>query len=84
VVVLRSIANLVRDVDAHDGSGIWQASFRTPVAGSTSIDMWTNHNWGCIATGVIDPDLERLYRLSHPQTSVNATPGSIWQAASLP
>jgi hypothetical protein len=40
VMVLPSMANVVRGVDAHDGTGIWQVALGTPVTGSTAIDMW--------------------------------------------
>jgi hypothetical protein len=64
VMVLPSMANVVRGVDAHDGSGIWQATLGMPVNGSASIDMHTiNQHWGCLSTGVIDPDLKRLYQV---------------------
>jgi hypothetical protein len=33
------------------------------VTGSQAIDFHTiNDHWGCLATGVIDPDLQRLYQ----------------------
>jgi hypothetical protein len=64
VLVLPSMANVVRGVDAHDGSAIWQTALGTPVTGSKAIDMWQiNQFWGCISTGVIDPDLKRLYQV---------------------
>ena len=34
VLVLPSMANVVRGVDAHDGSGIWQVTLGTPINGS--------------------------------------------------
>src|ERR1700729_632818 len=37
VMVLPSMANVVRGVDAHDGSGIWQANLGMPVNGSQQI-----------------------------------------------
>jgi hypothetical protein len=64
VMVLPSMANVVRGVDAHDGSGIWQANLGTPINGSTQIDSKNiNQHWGCISTGVIDPDTRRLYQV---------------------
>jgi hypothetical protein len=64
VMVLPSMANVVRGVDAHDGSGIWQVSLGVPVNGSKAIDMHQiNDHWGCLSTGVIDPDLKRLYQV---------------------
>ena len=64
VMLLPSMANVVRGVDAHDGSGIWQITLGAPVIGSTHIDMhFINQHWGCLSTGVIDPDLKRLYQV---------------------
>ena len=64
VLVLPSMANIVRGVDAHDGSGIWQVTLGMPITGSQSIDMHKiNQFWGCLSTGVIDPDTQRLYQV---------------------
>jgi hypothetical protein len=64
VMVLPSMANVVRGVDAHDGTGIWQVTLGTPVNSSTQIDSKNiNQHWGCISTGVIDPDMRRLYQV---------------------
>lgn len=64
LMVLPSMANVVRGVDAHDGSGIWQVTLGMPVQGSAKIDMHQiNDHWGCLSTGVIDPDLKRLYQV---------------------
>jgi hypothetical protein len=64
VLVLPSMADVVRGVDAHDGSGIWQVTLGVPVTGSQSIDMHRiNQFWGCLSTGVIDPDTQRLYQV---------------------
>jgi hypothetical protein len=64
VMVLPSMADVVRGVDAHDGSGIWQVALGTPVTGSQSIDMHQiNQFWGCLSTGVIDPETGRLYQV---------------------
>jgi hypothetical protein len=63
-MVLPSMANVVRGVDAHDGSGIWQVTLGMPVNGSQQIDSHNiNQHWGCISTGVIDPDTKRLYQV---------------------
>ena len=63
VMILPSMANVIRAVDARDGSGIWQVALGKPVTGSQSIDMhMINDHWGCLSTGVIDPDTERLYQ----------------------
>ena len=64
VLVLPSMANVVRGVDAHDGSGIWQVTLGMPVTGSQQIDHYNiNQHWGCLSTGVIDLDLQRLYQI---------------------
>jgi len=64
VLVLPSMADIVRGVDAHDGSAIWQVTLGVPVTGSQSIDYHTiNQFWGCLSTGVIDPDTQRLYQV---------------------
>ena len=64
VMVLPSMADVVRGVDAHDGSGIWQVTLGTPITGSESIDSHQiNQFWGCISTGVIDADTQRLYQV---------------------
>ncbi len=64
VMVLPSMADVVRGVDAHDGSGIWQVTLGTPITGSQSIDSHQiNQFWGCLSTGVIDPDTQRLYQV---------------------
>ncbi|WP_213806448.1 hypothetical protein [Granulicella sp. dw_53] len=75
VLVLPSMANVVRGVDAHDGSSIWQTTLGTPVTGSKAIDMWQiNQFWGCISTGVIDPDLKRLYQVCWVLPNAQGTP----------
>jgi hypothetical protein len=64
VMVLPSMADVVRGVDAHDGSAIWQVTLGTPINGSVQIDSKNiNQHWGCISTGVIDPDTNRLYQV---------------------
>ena len=64
VMVLPSMADVVRGVDAHDGSGIWQVTLGVPVTGSQRIDANNiNQFWGCLSTGVIDPDTQRLYQV---------------------
>jgi hypothetical protein len=64
VMVLPSMANVVRGVDAHDGSAIWQVTLGTPITSSLALDMHgINQHWGCLSTGVIDPDLKLLYQV---------------------
>jgi hypothetical protein len=64
VMILPSMADIVRGVDARDGSAIWQTTLGAPVKGSQSIDFHSiNDHWGCLSTGVIDSDLKRLYQV---------------------
>jgi len=75
VMVLPSMANVVRGVDAHDGTGIWQVSLGTPLTGSKAIDMWQiNQFWGCLSTGVIDSVLGRLYQVCWVLPNATGTP----------
>jgi hypothetical protein len=75
VMVLPSMADVVRGVDAHDGSSIWQANLGMPVNGSTQIDSKNiNQHWGCISTGVIDPDNQRLYQVCWVSTDKSGNP----------
>ena len=62
VMVLPSMANKVRGVDAKTGEDIWQADLGTPVTGTLDIDAhMVNDKWGVLSTGVIDPDTQRVY-----------------------
>jgi hypothetical protein len=64
VMVLPSMANVARGVDAEDGSGIWQTNLGNPIQGSGAIDFHSiNDKWGCLSTGVIDPDTARDYQV---------------------
>jgi hypothetical protein len=75
VMILPSMANVVSAVDAHDGSGIWQTALGMPVSGSQTIDMHTiNDHWGCLSTGVIDPDTKRLYQVCWVSTDGTGDP----------
>jgi hypothetical protein len=75
VMVLPSMADVVRGVDAHDGSAIWQATLGTPITGSQAIDAHQiNQHWGCISTGVIDPDTQRLYQVCWVSPEHNGNP----------
>jgi len=77
VLVLPSMANVVRGVDAHDGSSIWQTPLGTPVTSSTQIDSKNiNQHWGCISTGVIDPDTQLLYQVCWVATDAAGEPGT--------
>jgi hypothetical protein len=64
VMVLPSMADVVRGVDAHDGFGIWQVALGAPIKGSQKIDSKNiNQFWGCLSTGIIDAELQRLYQV---------------------
>jgi hypothetical protein len=64
VMLLPSMADVVRGVDAHDGSSIWEVTLGMPIKGSESIDSHKiNEFWGCLSTGVIDPETKRLYQV---------------------
>lgn len=51
VMVLPSMADVVRGVDAHDGSGIWQVSLGMPITGSTA-SMWAKFNFNNQVTSI--------------------------------
>ncbi len=75
VMVLPSMADIVRGVDANDGSGIWQVTLGTPVTGSQGIDSHQiNQFWGCLSTGVIDPGTKRLYQVCWISTDKTGSP----------
>ncbi len=62
VMILPSMANIVRGVDAETGAALWQTNLGTPINGGASIDMHQiNDHWGVLSTGVIDPDTKRVY-----------------------
>lgn len=76
VMILPSMANVIRGVDAHDGSAIWQVTLDTPVTSSRQIDSKNiNQHWGCLSTGVIDAASQRLYQVCwvSPDKSGNPT-----------
>ena len=96
-MVLPSMANIVRGVNAESGAGIWQVTLCMPVQGSRAIDSHgINDKWGVLSTGVIDPETERTYMVAwcsddgsgRPQTAkhhmfvLNLKDGS--QVASVP
>lgn len=65
VMVLPSMANVVRGVDATTGIGLWQTTLGIPITGSAAIDMHQiNQHWGVLSTGVIDPDTGFVYMVS--------------------
>ncbi len=65
VMVLPSMANVVRGVDAKTGEDIWQTNLGRPIDGSRAIDFhMINDKWGVLSTGVIDPDTKLVYMVS--------------------
>lgn len=65
VMVLPSMANYVRGVDATTGEDLWQANLGRPIDGTIAIDFHTiNDKWGVLSTGVIDPETQRVYLVS--------------------
>jgi hypothetical protein len=62
VMILPSMANIVRGVDAETGAALWETNLGRPINGGASIDMHQiNDHWGVLSTGVIDPDTKRVY-----------------------
>ncbi|MDP9039797.1 MAG: hypothetical protein M3O02_11090 [Acidobacteriota bacterium] len=77
VMVLPSMANVVRGVDAETGEGYWQGTLGVPVQGSAKIDFHSiNDKWGCLSTGVIDPDAQRWYGVCWVSVDGSGTPAS--------
>jgi hypothetical protein len=65
VMILPSMANIVRGVDAETGAALWQTNLGRPINGGASIDMHQiNDHWGVLSTGVIDPDTKRVYLIA--------------------
>src|SRR5580700_9859867 len=48
VMVLPSMANIVRGVDAHDGAALWSVTLGTPINGNTPIGPKKNAPDGCV------------------------------------
>jgi hypothetical protein len=79
VIVFASMGDHVRAVDARDGDLLWDVQVGMPVLSSKNIDMWgINHHWGCLSTGVIDQDMQRLYQVCWvlPKNAADATDAS--------
>ena len=77
VLVLPSMANVVRGVDAETGAGLWQVTLGSPVTSSKQIDMHEiNQHWGALSTGIIDPDTQRFYQVAWISTDGSGNPGS--------
>ncbi len=65
VMILPSMANVVRGVDAHTGAALWSRTLGTPINGGASIDMHLiNDKWGVLSTGVADPDTGLVYMVA--------------------
>lgn len=66
VMILPSMANIVRGVDPVTGAGIWQtAQLCIPYKADRQGDMWgINDHIGMMSTGVIDADTNKLYQIA--------------------
>jgi hypothetical protein len=74
VMVIASMSDTVRGVDAHTGEDLWDATLARSIDSSARIDLHQiNDHWGCLSTGVIDPDTSRLYQVcwTSPDNSGN-------------
>ena len=77
VMFLPSMANVVRAVDAHDGTGIWQITLGTPVTGSAQIDMHgINDHWGAVGTGYFYRPLMRFLQVAWISRDGSGSPAS--------
>ncbi len=77
VMVLPSMANVVRGVDAETGAGLWQITLDTPITSSAQIDFHQiNQHWGCLSTGVLIPATRRVYLSCWISTNSSGTPAS--------
>jgi len=75
VMVLPSMANQVRGVDAHTGEDLWDTPLDTPIMSNGGIDMhMINDHWGCLSTGVIDPGTALLYQVCWMSPDNSGTP----------
>ena len=64
IMLLCSMANQCRGVDAHTGAGIWNRTLGMPITGSAAIDSHLiNQHWGPLSTGVVDPSDDRFYQV---------------------
>jgi hypothetical protein len=67
VMVLPSMANIVRGVDAHTGAALWSTTLGpgAPINGNSAIDLHSiNDKWGVLSTGVADPDTGLVYMVA--------------------
>ncbi len=64
VMILPSMSDSVRGVDAHTGEDIWDVPLGRSIDSSGKVDLHLiNEHWGCLSTGVIDPDTARDYQV---------------------
>ena len=63
VLILASMSNAVRGVDAATGAELWEATnLGTPITSSAQIDFHQiNQHWGCLSTGVVVTATGRVY-----------------------
>ena len=62
VMLLPSMANVVRGVVAESGRSIWQTTLCQPVNGGSAVDFHQiNDHWGVLSTPVIDPETRKAY-----------------------
>ena len=83
LMLLPSMANVVRAVDFHDGSDVWDVTLGTPVVDSEAIDFHQiNQYWGALSTGVVDVSTNRYYQVywSSPDGSRSAQTAKYFMA----
>lgn len=62
VMVLSSLANVVRGVDAETGESLWSVTLGRPVQATRAIDFHgINDHIGVLSTGVVDAESKRVY-----------------------
>ena len=73
-----SMANWARGVDAHTGVNVWPDIYLgRAIDSSPKIDFHSiNQHWGCLSTGVIDPDTARVYQVAWISQDGSGTPES--------
>lgn len=64
VMLLCSMANACRGVDARDGSDIWDRTLGASVKADRTMDMWgISDHVGALSTGVVDAADQRFYQV---------------------
>ena len=81
VMVLPSMANIIRGVVPKNGAAIWQTpQLCTPVNSIPGNDMWgVNDHFGMLSTGVIDADNHKLYQVATCSTDGSGSQQSMQQ-----